>query len=75
MNPTNRAEAALDRLLTKHGVNLIASVCINPETSKPISRQSVEKWKVVPLIHAKTVAELDGTVWEKIRPDVWEWLK
>jgi hypothetical protein len=75
MNSIERAEAAYKRLLNTYGAGGLALVCKNPETRKPISRQAVEQWKVVPLIHAKAVAALDKTEWQKIRPDIWDLLK
>ncbi len=75
MNPHERAVAALKRLISTYGVNMIAARCINPNTNAPLSRQAVEKWDVIPLIHAKALAELDKCEVRQLRPDIWDLLK
>ena len=75
MNSTERAEAALKRLITQHTVKTIAAKCINPATGKPITRQAVERWSVIPLVYVKALSRLDGCEVRDLRPDVWDLLK
>lgn len=75
MNSTERAEAAYKRLLNHYGARALSEKCINPDTGKPISRQAVERWSVIPLVYVKALSRLDGCEVRDLRPDVWDLLK
>lgn len=71
MSPYKKAEAACNRLKKKYGVNRLASLCMNGRTGGPISRQAVEAWEVIPLVHVRHLAELENCRMDELRPDLW----